>query len=567
MKKYILKHKVWLFFTVLFRCIGSIMQVMIALLIQRILDTAMGKDLSGFTNVIIFSVVFFIIMSLNDYISKTTQFIYIKNTLTDLKEDVFRGILRKDYKSFNSENSAEYISKLTNDINLVESKYIIPYLEIIGDTIIFVGTVLVLLWINVWITLAMFITALMLFIIPSIFGNKISNRQSMVSDKLSYFTTKIKDIFSGYEVIKTYNIEDSMTEEFLLCNSEVENLKYKSNHLQGISGTLSMFLGIMTQTSAIALGGYFLIKGTLSVGNLFAVVQLGNGLFGPIMWIVTKITMIKGMKEINNKLLEIIYEYKKDENKNHIKEFNNNILIENISFSYNNETKALDDISINFEKNKKYAIVGKSGSGKSTVLKLLLGYYDDFEGNIKFDNNNYRDLSKNSINQQMSVIHQDVYMFDETIKKNILLGKSFNDKELKNAINKSGVNEFLYELKDGLNYHIGENGSNLSGGQKQRVAIARSLIQNTPILLLDEGTSALDTKTAFDIEDKLLEIDTLTVITVTHKLIKEILNRYDEIIVMDKGRIIEKGSFKQLVENKGEFYNLYKVAKEKVESF
>ena len=285
------------------------------------------------------------------------------------------------------------------------------------------------------------------------------------------------------------------------------------------------------------------------------------------MWIVTKITMIKGMKKINNKLLEIIYEYKKDENKNHIKEFNNNIVIENISFSYNNETKALDDISINFEKNKKYAIVGKSGSGKSTVLKLLLGYYDDFEGNIKFDNNNYRDLSKNSINQQMSVIHQDVYMFDETIKKNILLGKSFNDKELKNAINKSGVNEFLYELKDGLNYHIGENGSNLSGGQKQRVAIARSLIQNTPILLLDEGTSALDTKTAFDIEDKLLEIDTLTVITVTHKLIKEILNRYDEIIVMDKGRIIEKGSFKQLVENKGEFYNLYKVAKEKVESF
>ena len=159
----------------------------------------------------------------------------------------------------------------------------------------------------------------------------------------------------------------------------------------------------------------------------------------------------------------------------------------------------------------------------------------------------------------MSVIHQNVYMFDKTLKENILLGKKFNNEELNKALNTSGVNEFLMTLPNGINSFIGENGNNLSGGQRQRVAIARSLIQNTPILLLDEGTSALDSKTAFEIEDTLLNIDDLTVITITHKLIDNILSRYDEIIVMNNGRIVEQGSFNELMDKQGEFYDLYSV--------
>lgn len=159
----------------------------------------------------------------------------------------------------------------------------------------------------------------------------------------------------------------------------------------------------------------------------------------------------------------------------------------------------------------------------------------------------------------MSVIHQNVYMFDKTLKENILLGKKFNNEELNKALNTSGVNEFLMTLPNGINSFIGENGNNLSGGQRQRVAIARSLIQNTPILLLDEGTSALDSKTAFEIEDTLLNIDDLTVITITHKLIDNILSRYDEIIVMNNGKIVEQGSFNELMDKQGEFYELYSV--------
>lgn len=559
MRHYILKHKWWLFVTVFFRVVGAAMQVAVALLIQNIIDNAINKDINGFTNAIIFSAIFFVVMTLNDYLNKTTQFIYLKNTLTSFKEDIFKGVLRKDYKSFNNENTAEYISNLTNDINLVEARYIVPYLEMIGDVVIFVGTVAVLLWINVWITIVMFAVSALLFIIPAVFGKETSKRQGKVSGELSFFTTKIKDIFSGYEVIKSYNIEENMTDEFLECNSKVEYLKFKANHIQGISGALSLLLGIMTQVSAIGLSGYFLMKGTLTVGSLFAVVQLGNGLFGPIIWIVTKLTTVKGMKEINEKLLSIINESKKDEGKKELKGFEDSIKLENISFEYGNQIKALNKVSINFDKNKKYAIVGKSGSGKSTLLKLILGYYDDFKGSISFDGNNSKDLCKNSITKQMSIIHQNVYMFDETIKKNILLGKDFSEEELENVLEVSGVEEFLGSMSNGINSLVGENGSNLSGGQKQRVAIARSLIQNTPILLLDEGTSALDSKTSYEIEDMLLGLDNITIITVTHKLTEAILSRYDEIVVMDSGEIVERGSFNELIDNEGEFYDLYSV--------
>lgn len=559
MTKYILRYKGWLATTVLFRAFGAIMQVLIALIIQQIVDTAMNKDVNGFIDMIIFSIIFFMIMGINDYLNKTTQFIYIKKTLTDFKEDIFRGILRKNYKDFNSENTAEYISQLTNDINMVETKYLVPYLEMIGDVVIFVGTTALLLWINPWVTLVVCATSALLFLVPAILGAPTAKRQDDVSKQNSIFTTRIKDIFSGYEVIKSYNIVDNMTEEFLDENSTVENLKFKSNHIQGISQALSMFLGVMSQISTIALGGYFLIKGQLTVGTLFAVVQLANGICWPITWIVSKVTLVKGMKEVNSKLLSIINESKEKLDTVKLESFKKEIELKDITFAYNEDRNALDGLSVNFEKDKKYAIVGRSGSGKSTLLKLLLGYYDDFDGEIALDGYNYDKLDKNSINNQMSIIHQNVYMFDKTLKENIILGKDFNDEVLEKALENSGVSEFLRVLPKGVDSEIGENGNNLSGGQKQRVAIARSLIQNTPILLLDEGTSALDSKTAFEIEDTLLNIEDLTVITVTHKLIDSILKRYDEIIVMDNGNVVEKGSFDELINNKKEFYDLYTI--------
>ena len=556
MRQYMFKHKFLLVTTVLVRCIGAAMQVYIALLIQQLIDYVVGGDMNGFVKAILFAAVYFSLMGLVDYLTSATQAIYLKKTLIALKRDVFKGILAKDYEDFNKSNTADYLSNLTNEAN-----YITPFLMMIGDVVIFVGTTAVLLWINPWVTLAMFLMAALLMIVPSLFGKVLEKRQNKVSDKQGMFTSKIKDIFQGYEVVKSYRMIPSVTHEFNVVNDELEDAKFKSTHLKGVAQAVSMIFAIGTQIAGMAIAGYFVLLGQMTVGNLFAVVQLGNGIQGPIMWIMQKVTQIKGMSGVNEKIMALIEVGKRESNEVALSEFKESIRLENVHFAYE-ETPVLNRISYTFSKNKKYAIVGESGCGKSTLIKLMMGYYRDYEGQILVDGQDVKNPIPLSMTELASMIHQNIYLFDKTIADNIFLDQTFADIQIKRALTQSGVTKFIKLLPEALKTAVGENGKNLSGGQKQRVAIARALIQEMPILMLDEGTSALDLQTAYDIEKTLLAIDELTVITITHKLSEEILSDYDEIIVMDQGQIVESGSFNHLLTQKGAFYQLYTLKKD-----
>ena len=562
MKDYIFKYKYLLVLTVAIRCIGAAMQVYIALLIQQLIDAVVGGDMNAFSSMIVFAVVYFSLMGLVDYLTSTTQACYLKKTLVALKQDIFKGLISKDYASFHENNTADYLSNLTNDINLIETNYITPFLMMIGDVVIFIGTTAVLLWINPWVTVAMFAIAILLMVVPALFGRALESRQNQVSTEQSIFTTRIKDILEGYEVVKSYRMTKSVTTEFNAVNKTLEQYKFKSAHLKGVAQAISMMFAIGTQIAGMAIAGYFVIKGNMSVGNLFAVVQLGNGIQGPIMWIMQKVTMIKGMSGVNEKILAIIQEGQKESNERALSSFEESIILEDVSFAYEEDMPVLKDISYTFEKSKKYAIVGESGCGKSTLIKLMMGYYRNYDGKILVDEQDVNGATTLSMNELASMIHQNVYLFDKTIEDNVLLNHDFSDAQINQAVTQSGVVKFMSQLTDGLKTSVGENGKNLSGGQKQRVAIARALIQQMPILMLDEGTSALDLQTAYDIERTLLGIGELTVITITHKLSEEILSQYDEIIVMDRGQIVEAGTFDELVQRQGAFYKLYTLKQE-----
>ncbi len=205
--------------------------------------------------------------------------------------------------------------------------------------------------------------------------------------------------------------------------------------------------------------------------------------------------------------------------------FDKSIEINNLSFSYNEEREILKGIDLSINKGEKVAIVGRSGSGKSTLLRLLLRYYDDYDGEILIDGINSKDIKLSSIYEMMSTIQQNVFMFDDSIESNIALYGNYSDEEIDNAILESGLKTLIDSLPNGKNSSVGENGSNLSGGEKQRVSIARALIKNTPIILLDEATTSLDAETSFEIENSLLDIDGLTSLVVTHKLNPELLKK------------------------------------------
>lgn len=558
MKKIILKYKLLFSIVFMLKILIGIIFVSVSICLQRIVDAAVSGNSQQFYRTILWAIGYFVIVGLMDYLNRTIEAYYMTKTLCHFKKQIFKGLFRQDYTNFYKENTSVYLSSLTNDIHLMDKNYINPALGIVMDLVIIVGSTGVLIWFNIWIALAMILTSTIILFIPKVSGNRLASTRARYSEGLSELTKKLKDMFLGYEVVKSYHMDDQIIEEFQACNKEVEKRNYTAIEATSRTNALASYLSIMTQLVAIGLGGYFVIKGNLTIGTLFAIVQLGVNLGEPITMIIEKITMIKSMQVVKDRLLAFIDIEDIDENRFiELKEFKSNIQVEDVTFGYEEGYDILKSVSLQFEKNKKYAIVGASGSGKSTLLKLLLDEYIPRSGHITIDGQQLQEVLKSSLYHQLAIIHQNVYLFDKSLKENITLGKCFQESEIEEAMEKSAINEFLNKRTYGEDETLGEDGNKLSGGQRQRVAIARALIQRKPILLLDEYTSSLDSKVAYAIEDIILNLQDVTVVSVTHKLMDSLLKRYDRIIVMEDGRVVEQGDFQELLEKGQVFYKLY----------
>ncbi|WP_415294119.1 ABC transporter ATP-binding protein, partial [Clostridium perfringens] len=424
---------------------------------------------------------------------------------------------------------------------------------------LFLGSI-VIINLNIYIALSVFVMGAVSLLIPIIFNKKISKFKKNYSDKLAIFTTKIKDIFSGFEVIKSFNIENKINKEFQEYNCMVESSKYtflKKNSIVEILTNLSGFLVFFT---ALCIATYLVMDDKMTFGSLIASVQLMNNIINPIAIISVLFNKVKSVKLIEEKIEKVTTNLYEDRTFVEKEDFNNSIRFNNVSFKYIDEKNVLNNISFELKKGNKYAIVGTSGSGKSTIIKLLLNYYNDFDGEITIDNISSKDIKPSSLYKMISIIHQNVFMFDGSIKDNITLFENFDELKVEEAIKFSGLNSLVNSLDNGYNSSVGENGQNISGGEKQRIAIARSIIRKTPILVLDEATSSLDNETGYNIENSILSIPKLTCLVITHKLIKDLLIKYDGIIVIQNGTVVEFGNFDELIDMKGYFYSLYNIS-------
>lgn len=238
----------------------------------------------------------------------------------------------------------------------------------------------------------------------------------------------------------------------------------------------------------------------------------------------------------------------------------NSITLRDVSFAYEENKEVLKNVSVEFTKNKSYAIVGGSGSGKSTLLSLLLGYFRGYKGKVMFDDSEIRDIAVESLYDMFSVVQQNVFLFDSSLKNNITMFKEFDENEYSKAVKLAGLTALVREK--GSSYECGEGGRNLSGGEKQRVSIARCLIRGTPVMLMDEATASLDNATAYAVTNFILALDGLTKIIVTHKLEAEIMKKFDSIIAMNNGTVAEMGTFTELMKRKGYFYSLFNVSQQ-----
>ncbi|MBR2478977.1 MAG: ABC transporter ATP-binding protein [Clostridia bacterium] len=489
---------------------------------------------------------------------------YLKTALSQFKGYVFSKILSKSISEYRRESSAKFISAFSNDLNSIELNYLVGSIDIMGSVFTFVASGIAMLFFDWRIGLAMIVAAMVCSFLSMKYGRRLVKKESKTANENMGFIDQVKDLLNGFIVIKSFRAEKEVLQIFNERNVELESTKQSrraTSETVTIFGDLAgLLLNSILFSAVFALGIGFGDDAGTGAALLMVFIQLLNYMLVPVRKIGSGISNRRAAQALIDRISEAIEEdptYVETE-KEELTGVDGGIEFKNVNFGYEDDTKnILKNINIKFEKGKSYAIVGSSGSGKSTLLKLILGHMPNYDGSITIDGKEIKNLSLDSLYEHVSVIQQDVFLFDSTIQNNITMFRDFDADKLKSAIERAGLSSLIAEKGD--DYPCGECGKHLSGGEKQRVSIARCLVRETPVLLMDEATAALDSETAFSVTNEILGIDGLTRIIVTHGLEESLLLRYDEIIVIQGGRIVEQGHFNDLMEQKGYFYSLYNV--------
>lgn len=549
MIKYIKKHIIVFAATIITGILFGFMQVYVALLMGEIIDIVTAKNIDAFWDITIKIGIFVVCIMSFYYLYLVFRCLIFKLVLRDIRYDVFKGILSQDYKSYYSVNTAEYISSVSNDINIVDGGYLAPLIWGVQQAFILIFALVAIFKISLTLAICSIAGIAFALIFPALYGRILQKHQVRYSDQLSNFMQASKDYYNGFEVAKSYNILSILFKKFSKDNASLAGVKMQRDKAFSLNEIISTFTSIAFQALIFLVGGYLVIIDSMTIGLLWAVINLSLNLINPLTNIIGAYGNIKGTLPIMAKLTA--YANNSVDTTGHpIADFNDEITVKDVCFSYgDNSNFQLHLPKLTIKKGKKYAVIGTSGSGKSTFINLITGREKNYTGEILVDNIPIKDINESALNHLMAINHQDIFMFTATVKENITLFQEYEQPKLETSLIKSGVKKFLSALHGSINSHAGENGNKLSGGQKQRIALARSFIQDKPILILDEGTSAVDMQTGFDIENDLLQDEDLTLITITHRLSSTLLSQYDEIIVLDNGTIKEVGTYEHVISN------------------
>ena len=484
---------------------------------------------------------------------------FITRGISQYKEYVFGEITKKNISAFSGEDSSTYISALTNDIQTIEQGYLWNTFSILESSLTFVGAMVLMIWYSPLLTLIAIGLSLLPLIASILTGNKVAVEEKKVSDRNEAYTSTLRDSLGGFSVIKSFKAEARMIRIFKEKVRELAKAQCRKHKMRILVQLFGSVAGITAQLGVFLFGAYLALSGKgVTAGTTMIFVQLMNYVLSPIGIIPTCIAERKAAKTLVEKIANVLNANVREESKTEHRKLQHGITLKNLSFGYEPERQVLNKLNCSFELGKSYAIVGASGSGKSTLLNLLMASHDGYTGSICYDEAELRQISSESLYEMVSIVQQNVFIFNASIRDNITMFSDYPREEVDRAIKLSGLSGLITER--GEDYLCGENGSGLSGGEKQRISIARSLLKQSQVLLVDEATAALDTQTAFQVSNAILDLNGLTRIVVTHALDENLLKRYDCVLTLKNGSITESGTFDELMEGKGYFYSLFTVS-------
>ena len=559
MKQLIKNHQKAFYAFMIFNILVPLTNIAFAYSIKGIIDSGMSQNEDALTQaVLVGASVIFIYAGLN-FISLRLKNRLVRQIMSRYKNKVFQSILDRDYRDFSKEKSGKFISVLTENMKKIEQDYLHQYFNISKNLSLMIFSLLAMFIGNWYLTLLVIIASIIPIMISGFIGQKSAylQKSAMIADQK--YLAKVKDILAGFLVIKSFNVKEAIRQDYRNESEKLDEIYFMKGKFDVLANVISQLSGMIVFLVAFGGGMYLVFNGYTTIGSVTAIVQLVNFVVMPLNEVGMGMSKFReGQATLDAFEVKDVIELQTGKMKEY---FDDVISFSNIDFSYpNTEEKIFNHLSLKIQKGEKIAIVGMSGSGKSTLLNLLLRFYDVTSGHISIDNQDIQAISAESLYNLMTIVQQDIYIFDDTLRANITLNQSFTDEEIKKAVQQSGLESYALENELGLQALCGENGSNLSGGQKQRVSIARALIRKTPILLLDEATSSLDNQVTTEIESSILDIQNLTALVVTHKLNENILKKYDRILFMKDGVIVEDGSFSDLMDRRGEFYKLFELS-------
>ena len=559
MKQLIENYQKTFYAFMIFNTLVPLTNIAFAYSIKGIIDSGMSQNEDALTQaVLVGASVIFIYAGLN-FISLRLKNRLVRQIMSRYKNKVFQSILDRDYRDFSKEKSGKFISVLTENMKKIEQDYLHQYFNISKNLSLMIFSLLAMFIGNWYLTLLVIIASIIPMMISGFIGQKSAylQKSAMIADQK--YLAKVKDILAGFLVIKSFNVKEAIRQDYRNESEKLDEIYFMKGKFDVLANVISQLSGMIVFLVAFGGGMYLVFNGYTTIGSVTAIVQLVNFVVMPLNEVGMGMSKFReGQATLDAFEVKDVIELQTGKMKEY---FDDVISFSNIDFSYpNTEEKIFNHLSLKIQKGENIAIVGMSGSGKSTLLNLLLRFYDVTSGHISIDNQDIQAISAESLYNLMTIVQQDVYIFDDTLRANITLNQSFTDEEIKQAVQQSGLESYVLENESGLQTLCGENGSDLSGGQKQRLSIARALIRKTPILLLDEATSSLDNQVTTEIENSILDIQDLTTLVVTHKLNENILKRYDRILFMKAGVIVEDGSFCDLMDRRGEFYKLFELS-------
>lgn len=539
---------------------GGTLNLIATWLMQQLIDAASGAPgalpLAALAEITVGFVVLCAVLFLLKYASEPR---FIARAMRQYKELAFQKLTEKSIASFRDESTAAYLSALTNDAASVEADYLAQQLTVITKTVTFFGALFMMLWYSPLLTaIAVGVTALPLAA-SLLTGGRLQAAEKQVSERNRDFTAALSDCLSGFAVVKTFKAEREIFQLFAESNRALEQEKFSRRRLKVLIGMIGAVTGLVAQLGVFLAGAWLALSGSgLTAGTVILFVNLMNFMIGPVSELPALLAGRRAALGLIGKLADALEKDGSAGGGRTLSRLEHGIELRDVSFGYEEGKDVLHHVSARFEAGRAYAIVGGSGSGKSTLLNLLLAENTGYRGSVLLDGTELRELSPEALYELMSVIHQNVFVFNASIRDNVSMFREFPQKALDEAIRRAHLRELLDAR--GADYLCGENGKGLSGGEKQRVSIARSLLKKSSVLLVDEATAALDMQTAHQVSSDILDLTGMTRIVVTHSLEEALLRRYDGIFVLKNGTLAESGSFDELMQRKGYFYALFTVA-------